>query len=168
MGWIALRDKAHISALNFVLQEAIQKCNKIMVQFKFLELKKAMHNMLWYKNKVLLPFNLWDVGICCDTHVLFRSRPAKLFRAVGVCWIPDGAPCVAVSWLAGGRLWWTWKGSSCVAVSGLAGGRVWWPWKGSSCVAVGWLAGGRALKRIGVFLLSFTRAAGWRPGGGDL
>jgi 3-mercaptopyruvate sulfurtransferase SseA len=63
---------------------------------------------------------LWDVGICCDTHVLFRSRPAKLFRAGRVCWILDGAPCVAVSWLAGGRVWWTWKGSLCVAVSGLA------------------------------------------------
>jgi ribosome modulation factor len=114
---------------------------------------------------------LWGDGISCDTHVLFRSRPAKLFRAGRVCWIPDGPPCVAVSWLAGGRVWWTWKGSSCAAVSGLAGWR-------QSLVALkrvvvrsGWLAGWRqslvALMWVGVFLLSFSRAAGWTPGGGD-
>jgi hypothetical protein len=38
-------------------------------------------------------------------------------------------------------------------------------------VRSGWLACWRqslvALKRVGVFILSFSRAAGWTPGGGD-
>jgi hypothetical protein len=35
----------------------------------------------------------------------FVAGRRKLFRAGCACWIPGGAFCVAVSWLAGGRNW---------------------------------------------------------------
>jgi hypothetical protein len=72
----------------------------------------------------------------------FVAGRQKLFRAGCACWMPGGAFCVAVSWLAGGRNW--------------------SPEKGRRVSPFRWRLG--ALKRAVAFFFSFSRAAGWTLG----